>query len=233
MKKVIGISSTMVESVISNTLRVDENYINAVLHTGASPVCLPIPRDVSMASRFVERLDGLILSGGSDIAPFLYNENPIPEAMEYQFERDAMEIALLQAAYEKKLPTLGICRGMQLANVHFGGTLHQDLSVQLPDALEHHTKDWKDSAYHFVEVEGDSILGKCFSEKKVIVNSHHHQGIRDLAPSFRVTARSADGLPEAVEYLGDWNFHGVQFHPERLYFKDEFCKIFKILLEVC
>ena len=165
---------------------------------------------------------GLVLSGGLDVAPELYGEATLPEArVEVYPERDVMEWELLAGARARKLPVWCVCRGIQVANVFLGGTLWQDLPTQRPGAVPHEVSVPPDSLAHGMRpTDRATGLGERLTREAVLVNSRHHQAIKDLAPGLKEAARSPDGLIEAVELAGPeaegWWLRGVQWHPENL-----------------
>jgi putative glutamine amidotransferase len=167
---------------------------------------------------------GLVLSGGVDIAPERYGEAARPDArLELYPERDALEWELLAAARERRVPVWCVCRGLQLANVFLGGTLWQDLPTQLPSLVPHEVSVPVDSLAHTVRVAApETHLGERLSREKVLVNSRHHQAVKDLAPGLTAVAWSPDDLIEAFELFNEtdesasWWLRGVQWHPENL-----------------
>ena len=165
----------------------------------------------------LDGLDGLLLSGGPDLVPGYYGEEPIPELGTTIPEWDALEMALLRLALERGMPIFGICRGMQILNVALGGTLYQDVPSQLgADVLNHWQTTPKCQVAHEVEVLDDSYLAEITDRQTVEVNSYHHQGIKGLADALTVAAHSADGVIEALEsrdFSERW-LVGVQWHPE-------------------
>jgi putative glutamine amidotransferase len=161
-----------------------------------------------------------MISGGADVDPARYGQPPHGTTRS-EPDRDALELALIERALDRDLPILGICRGFQLLNVYFGGTLIQDL----PD---HRADDAANSAHHSIRVAPDSYLGRLIGMTETRVNSRHHQGLRggDLAPPLRATALADDQLIEAFEHPGYRWVIGVQWHPERI---DEVPKEFSAL----
>lgn len=164
-------------------------------------------------------LDGLLLSGGSDLSPSYYGEEPDPELGPTIPERDAFEMALVGLALRRGIPIFGICRGLQVLNVALGGTLYQDLRSQREgDVLKHRqvTPKWQPS--HEVEVDRGTYISEVMGRDVAKVNSYHHQGIKDVAEGLVVTARSADGVVEAVEArdLSERWLLGVQWHAEAM-----------------
>jgi putative glutamine amidotransferase len=162
---------------------------------------------------------GLVLAGGEDPDPALYGEATIPEAAVDVFaERDAMELALLAGAREAAVATWGICRGLQVINVFLGGTLWQDIPLQLPTAVAHDLPEPKDALVHAVTLDDPrGTLGRLFTREAPWVNSRHHQGVKELGRGLVATARSRDGLVEAVALdAPGWWLRAVQWHPEDL-----------------
>jgi putative glutamine amidotransferase len=223
---IIGITATLkedVESVAERPLgrfvRADLDYVDGVAGAGGVPVVLPPVGDRRAAEAVVHGLDGLLLSGGSDLDPGYYGEKPAPELGVTLPERDAFEMALVEQALRRGMPVFGICRGMQLLNVALGGTLYQDLPSQWEGHLLKHMQDtpkWQPT--HEVRVGEGSYLAEVMGHELVKVNSYHHQGIKDLADGLVVTGRSSDGVVEAVEAddLSERWMLGVQWHAEAM-----------------
>lgn len=162
---------------------------------------------------------GLVLAGGEDVEPERYGESEIREAQVEVFpERDQMELALLAGAREAAVPTWAICRGIQVLNVFLGGNLWQDLALQLPTPVLHQLSNPSDALVHGVRVLDPEVpLGRLLAEENPLVNSRHHQGIKDLGAGLVAVAEAPDGLVEAV-YLDSpaWWVRAVQWHPENL-----------------
>jgi putative glutamine amidotransferase len=201
----------------SRFVRADSDYVEGVAEAGGVPVVLPPAVGILTAEVLLEGLDGLLLSGGSDLDPGYYGEGPISELGVTVPEWDAFDMALLGLALRRGMPIFGICRGMQLLNVALGGTLHQDLYSQLDEnTLEHQHETPKWQPTHDVEILDDSYLAEITDRQSVEVNSYHHQGINSTADALTVSARSSDGVIEAVEsrdFRERW-LVGVQWHPE-------------------
>ncbi len=226
MPPIIGITATLKEDVdsvaerpLGRFVRADLDYVEGVAAAGGVPVVLPPVGGRRTAEAVIRGLDGLLLSGGSDLDPGYYGEEPAPELGPTIPERDAFEMPLLALALRHKLPIFGICRGMQLLNVALGGTLYQDLPSQWGrGVLKHRQETPKWQPTHEVEVLGGAYLGEIMDRDVIKVNSYHHQGIKDLAGGLVVSARSADGVAEAVE-AGDLSERwlvGVQWHAEAM-----------------
>lgn len=192
------------------------NYLQILTRTGLTPVLITPAHEPDQIVDLIGASAGLLLSGGEDIAPSRYGEDPIPQLEEVSPARDAMEYRALDAALERELPVLGICRGMQLLNVYFGGTLYQDLETQREEVLDHTQEGPWEQHQHTVTCSVGTrlhdILGDCVPLE---INSFHHQAVKDLAPGVRCTAEAEDGLIEGIE-AEDHNWVvGVQWHPER------------------
>ncbi len=226
MAPIIGITATLKEDVdavaerpLGRFIRTDLDYVEGVAGAGGAPVVLPPVGDERAAGAVIQSLDGLLLSGGSDLHPGYYGEEPAPELDATLPERDAFEMALVGLALRRGIPVFGICRGMQVLNVALGGTLYQDLPTQWDgDVLKHRQLTPKWQPTHEVEVRGGSYIAAVMGRGVVKVNSYHHQGIKDLAEGLVVTGRSSDGVVEAVE-AGDLSERwlvGVQWHAEAM-----------------
>ena len=209
----------------TNTLsEVGTAYAQAVYAAGAVPSMLPATTNAEVLAEQVARLDLLILCGGEDVDPARYGETDRGRTGAVNARRDAWEFALLDAAIRRKLPILGICRGCQVLNVRFGGTLWQDAPSEVDGASVHRL-----AGEHGLTVEPGSFVAKLLGGGTASVNSRHHQAVRRLAPGFRVTARAPDGVVEAYEGVA-YPAVGVQFHPERLVVRQdrrEFLPLFR------
>ena len=196
-----------------------QGYYESVLQAGGIPLVLPPYTDAEALCQTLDRVDGILLSGGGDINPLLLGEEPIPGLHGICPQRDEMELQLVREAYNRQIPMLGICRGIQTLVAALGGTIYQDLNTQYTEApLVKHDQDL-DRAYasHTVKVEAGSTLASLFPEaveKGLPVNSFHHQAVRTPGPLLRVSAKATDGVIEAVESNEFKSIIGVQWHPE-------------------
>lgn len=221
MKPVIGISGSILinkGNAFSGYRRsyVNQDYVEAVLRAGAIPFIIPFNEDLEATREMVEKVDGIILSGGHDVNPYYYGEDPMLKIGELFPERDVFDMELYKTAIELKKPIFGICRGYQIINVINGGTLYQDLSYADFVKIKHDQVDNPTQATHFVELEEGTFLKNILGEKYK-VNSFHHQILKDVAPGFKVVAKSSDGVIESIEKITEDNFViGVQWHPEML-----------------
>ena len=211
-RPVIGISDTYKDGVTT----VPRSYINAVLSNGGIPVVIPLMSDENELIELLNSLDGVIFTGGEDYDPAYYNERPIPQMGTINVPRDKFDIKLLQLAAERGIPVLGICRGVQLINIVFGGSLYQDLPAQYSDnSIRHRQRQSNTEATHAVIVEDHTVFADIVKDRMLMVNSSHHQAIKDVARGFRIAGRSPDKIVEVIEKIDDDNWIlGVQFHPE-------------------
>ena len=217
------------------TCRKLEDYRQSILHVGGEPRILDPSIPVEEA---LEGIDGLMLTGGGDVAPSLYGETPHATVVEAENGRDAFEIALVKAARARKLPIFAICRGVQVLNVACGGTLVQDIPSQLKEAGPHSLTVPPNDSYslaHEVWVDKDSLLAKLMRERLVDealeVNSRHHQAVKDVARGFIASATAPDGVIEAIEDPKARFCLGVQWHPENFFRTGEFRALFEGFLE--
>jgi len=168
----------------------------------------------------MDAVDGLLLSGGEDVDPDLYGQQPHERLSTVNRQRDETEISLVRAARESRKPVLAICRGPQLLNVALGGTLIQDIAACVPGALDHDSEgdhDVRDVRAHDVTLEPGSRIADAVGATRIKVNTLHHQSVLDPAPGLIVTARADDGIIEAIESESDdWWALGVQWHPEEM-----------------
>jgi len=189
-------------------------YVRAIARAGGRPLLLaPTPADLAEPRELLEMLEGVLVTGGADLHPDAYGDEPHPETEATSAERDAFELMLVRAAAERDMPCLGICRGMQVVNVAYGGGLEQHLSDRLEDDI-HRGEDGA-FADHRVEVEPGSLAALAAGATRVAVKSYHHQGVARVGDGLRVTAHAAgDGTPEAVEDADRRFMLGVLWHPE-------------------
>jgi len=191
-------------------------YITAVQRAGG--LALLVPPDATLEQdpdALLDRIDGLMLSGGADIDPSCYGAERHPETGLTVPERDRTELALARRAVERDLPVLGICRGMQLLNVAFGGTLLQHLPDEVGHGDHRLNPGTFDGSEHDVDLAPGSLAARAAGEERHEIKSHHHQGVATLGAELEVTGRSSlDELPEAIELPGKTFVLGVQWHPE-------------------
>lgn len=191
---------------------INDAYIRTVERGNAIPLILPVSKPI-YASKIISNIDGLILSGGNDVSPFNYNEEPIDKLTSIDPSRDDFELALLKEAISNDKPVLCICRGAQMLNILFGGTLYQDTSCNKNFTLQHFQKSDPAIPVHKIKTKQDSFINSILGDE-ISVNSIHHQMIKKLGDGLEATATSSDGVIEAIE-LKDSKFTvGIQWHPE-------------------
>lgn len=213
----------------------NRGYFRAVQQAGGIPVpVLPLD-DSEILLRLLERIDGIIFSGGPDVDPFYFHEEPHPNTGDICPERDEAEVFLARECMRRAKPMLGICRGIQLLNIALGGSIYQDIPSQIKKPLKHRQDAPRWYPTHEVEIicEG-SILFKIFDRNRIRVNSFHHQSVKDIGPDFKVTAVAPDGVIEAIEAKDrDIFCMGVQWHPEEMWQKDPLqFKLFQRFVEI-
>ncbi|SMO39379.1 putative glutamine amidotransferase [Saccharicrinis carchari] len=231
-KPIIGLSST---SGGGTSTSVPLTYVQAVIRAGGVPMILPITHDHELLKRMLDNIDALILTGGEDVDPLKwYGEEPLPALGGIAPRRDSFDVALARLAVERNIPLLGICRGHQVINVAFGGTLYQDIPSQVKDArVKHRQNAAANYGTHSIRIEQNSLLHQQIGTQHIAVNSFHHQAVKDVAPGFKVTATSVDGVVEAMEKTDSDQVYSVQFHPEGFIANDinTFLGIFEYLVK--
>lgn len=176
---------------------------------------IPETNATSYLENVMEDLDGIIISGGADVAPQNYEESPLRPEWSGDAIRDEYELEAIRLAFENDVPVLGICRGHQLLNVAFGGTLYQDIGTQVGTDIQHRDAVGYEKNHHNVVIQKSSTLHDFYGVENGRVNSVHHQSIKDLAEGFRIEARSTeDDIVESILWEGDAFLRGVQWHPE-------------------
>ena len=218
MKPIIGI--TTYQSTNNNgqpTVALMQSYIHAIMQADGVPVLIPSMIAEDGWDALYSRLDGVLFSGGGDIGLEYSPGEPHPRIDDVELERDSVEFKLIKVSASDGKPFLGICRGIQVVNVALGGTLYTHIPDQLPNALDHSYPGNKRTVLvHEIKIEEGTRIAEILGEPIVKVNSLHHQGLKDIAPSLRVAGHAPDGLVEAVE-LPDHPFGiAVQWHPEWL-----------------
>lgn len=189
-------------------------YSEAISACGGAPLLIPSAQNVQSLTAILGRLSGLLLSGGPDIHPRFYGEEPREGLGEVDEGLDRMELEIARMAYEKEVPILAVCRGIQTLNVALGGSLYQDLPSQVEGAINHSPKVDKAVLTHPVQIEKGTVLFRVLGKGKIWVNGKHHQAIKEVASGLTVTARAPDGVIEGVEASSKPFVLGVQWHPE-------------------
>jgi putative glutamine amidotransferase len=212
------VAVTATTEIIRDALRVRVNaaYTVSIRGAGLVPLVLPV-LDRADADAALDGMAGLVLTGGEDVNPARYGAAPHSELGDVHDGRDAFETALIEAARARALPTLAICRGVQILNVALGGTLVQDIPSEWKNPIAH-DGDWaRTKRVHEVDVVRGSRLARALGTERPVVNSMHHQAVGTVAPSLATVARAPDGIVEGVEWPTDeWWMVGVQWHPEEL-----------------
>ncbi|MET3657897.1 gamma-glutamyl-gamma-aminobutyrate hydrolase family protein [Sporosarcina psychrophila] len=213
MKPVIGITTDVQqdgENILKNT------YVQAVIRAGGLPMIVPVGLEQDV-EQLIEMFDGLLLSGGNDINPMLFNEEPHEYLGVVSPSRDSSELELARRMLKTGKPILGICRGLQVLNVAVGGTLYQDLYKQNDSPiLQHIQKAPNTHCSHYVQLDKGSLLESIAGSERIQVNSYHHQSLKEVPSDFKVTAVASDGIVEAIESTHEQFVLGVQWHPEAL-----------------
>lgn len=198
-------------------LALDRDYVDAILRAGGAPVVIPPGLPEEVLAEILEAMDGLLLSGGPDVDPAHFGEEPLQGMGRIDPARDATELFLARLALEAAMPILGICRGAQVLNIAAGGDIFQDLPSQVEGVLKHVQQPTPMShPTHGIRIEPGSLLALVTGRESLRVNTWHHQAVRRVAPGFAVSATAADGVIEAIEKPGADFVLGLQFHPESM-----------------
>jgi len=207
---VIGITGNYED----NICKLSHGYFQSVVAAGGVPMIIPPVEDANTLVNTLDRIDALILSGGGDINPLFGGDEPSPRLRGINQKRDLPELMITRLAYNRQIPILGICRGIQALAVALGGKVAQDISIQ---ANVKHSQDAdRAEQTHSIKIAEDSVLYSLYGEEKIYVNSFHHQAVKDTGDKFRVVAKSSDGIIEAMESSEYKSIIGVQWHPECL-----------------
>ena len=215
----IGISSNRKDGLSC----IADTYVQSVVKAGGAPVLIPVITDMEALTAIVSGLDGLLMSGGGDINPLYIGEEPIPQLQDVDTFRDEFDLILLRLATNRQLPVMGICRGHQLINVAFGGSVYQDIHSQHEATLFKHSQTMpREQASHSVRITDTSsrLFDLLKKEPDIFVNSFHHQAVKDIAPEFKETAVAPDGINEAMEHP-EKEIFSVQWHPEAMAANDD------------
>ena len=222
MSPIIGLLAAVDNEATTSVLH---PYVRAIEKAGGVPLVLPYTESTDVIRRFVELCDGFFFTGGVDIAPARYGEATRPLCDEIHLLRDALEFAVWQEAFPTGKPLLGICRGAQLFNVALGGTLYQDLPSECPSDIAHRQNEDKFEFSHDIAVLPDTPLAALLGVSRIRGNSFHHQALKSLGTSLAVMAKADDGVIEAFWSVDHPYLRAYQWHPERLYDKDENARI--------
>ena len=207
-------------------------YVNPVIRAGGTPLLIPVGIPVERHRELLNRVDGLILTGGGDINPVTYGRPMHATVSGVDDARDEIDLSLVRLAVDMKKPLLGICRGYQILNVAYGGTLYTDIASQMPNALFHAC--WndlpRDFTPHIVTVEHGTKLAEIIGATQASVNSLHHQGVETVGAGLKVVATAPDGIVEGVEVPNHPFGIAVQWHPEAMPDRADMQAIFKALV---
>lgn len=206
-KPVIGVSPSFYNGKVS----VNCSYLRSIEKAGGVPLVLPMVADEAMADAVIARVDGLLMTGGEDVAPAYYGEETLNSTVSVNAPRDTTDMLLIAAAHKRGLPVLGICRGEQAVNVYYGGSLWQDLPSQVCSDVSHRQQEPASTGTHWIYIEKGTQLHSLLKADSIKVNSFHHQAVKQIADGFTISARTADGVVEGYEGEG---IICVQFHPE-------------------
>lgn len=238
MKPLIGILANLapIDSGAFNGLErvhLPNSYVHAVEKAGGVPVVIPVNTNVENIKAQVEAMDGIIISGGEDVNPIIYKEEPVKELGYIYPTIDEFDIEAINVALELDKPILGICRGLQVLNVALGGSLYQDLKYVKGSNIKHNQQTKPYLGTHCIDIKENSILKEIINEK-VLVNSYHHQSIKTLGNKLKPIAYSNDGVIEAIQKENQKFVLGVQWHPELMVDNSEsMLNIFKRFISEC
>lgn len=233
MKALIGITATQV----NGKMELLKEYADAVVAGEGIPVIIPAMASFPFYDEYLSMLDGLLISGGQDILPLHYGEEPIEGFQlkeEMTPERDDFELMLVRKALAMDMPVLGICRGMQVMVIASGGTLHQDIDtcVIRNRRIKHFQECSFSADTHLVELQANTRLFEIIQKDAVMTNTIHHQAVNQMPEGYLVTGRSRDGIIEAVESTRHTFVLGVQWHPEKLLEKNrDWAKLFTVFVD--
>lgn len=232
MAPIIGVTSHVELDFIHT---VSNDYLQSVIQAGGVPIILPIGID-EHARKLAEKIDGLVVTGGGDIDPTLFGEEPMPNLGMISPGRDSFEILMIQEMLKMDKPVLAICRGIQILNIAVGGDMYQDIYSQISEPLlQHGQKAARSHLSHYVDTPENSLLAKIAGQPRFKVNSYHHQAVRDVPKPLVVSGTASDGIIEAIESIEHKFVLGVQWHPEPLAVKEDgvSIRIFEQFIENC
>jgi putative glutamine amidotransferase len=231
MQPIIGIFA---EIDAEATAKLQNTYVKAIEKSGGIPLLLPYVQGDATIARFVSLCDGFCFTGGADIDPTRYGEDKRATCEEVQYHRDDLEFRALHQVLKTEKPILAICRGAQLINVAFGGTLYQDIPSETPTHVLHRRQEDKYSLFHTVKVLADTPLRNLVQTEQICVNSFHHQAVKKLGAGLEIMAVADDGMAEAFYGSEKRYLRAYQWHPERLFDLDESHRvIFEDFVKAC
>lgn len=218
MKPIIGLLGIVDEE---RSVKVAHSYVEAIEDAGGAAILLPYSENEQTLTRYIDICNGLLFTGGVDIDPCRYGEPKKDMCGQIQPYRDSLELAVFERAFSKRLPILAICRGAQLVNVALGGTLYQDIKSEVATEILHRQNEPTDATSHSVSVIENTPLHHLSGAMTLAANSFHHQAVKLLGEGLEVMAQADDGIIEAFYYNGESYLRAYQWHPERIYKKDE------------
>lgn len=231
MKPIIGIFPSYDEE--KEQLYLNKQYLDEIISFGGIPFVIPLSSDQKIIYEIINDIDGLVLSGGYDIGPKCYGQENSGKSTGISEITDECESELIRLAIEADIPILGICRGMQALNVFCGGSLIQDIPSEHGFAVTHLLPK-PEVAFHNIKIEKESPLSNAVGFGTHLINSYHHQAVKNVAPDFSVTATAEDGIIEAIYHKNKKFVLGIQWHPERNQDKVEINKkILEEFIKVC
>jgi putative glutamine amidotransferase len=229
MKPLIGITSRF--SSENKRYNLPDAYAKAIQRNGGTPIVIP-PLYEAEYQQLYESVDGVLFTGGPDVDPILYGEEPLPKQGGIEPMRDDFEFKLAKIALDGPKPMFGICRGLQVLNAAAGGTLIQDIGSQIDDPLKHRQEAEAWYGTHHVRLEQGSMLHRLYGKDKVLTNTFHHQACKDPAPGFTATGWTGDNVVEVLEIESEpWKLC-VQWHPEHMD-NDDMNKLFQDFIHAC
>ena len=231
MRIIIGIPSSIDSEQTSSLL---PSYARAIEATGALPLLLPYVKSKELIGHFVSLCDGFLFTGGQDISPAIYGEETKETCGEISSFRDELELELFSQVYKTKKPILAICRGMQLINAALGGSLYQDIPTETNATIAHKQNEGKFEFSHDIVIEKSSPLFSLIKNERMKGNSFHHQAVKTLGEGLAVMAKADDKIIEGYYHTSHPYLRAYQWHPERIFNKDEDNKlIFTDFLSAC
>lgn len=221
MKPIIGITCP----ASSKRYYLPKNYVLVIKESGGIPFIVPSIEEEKDIEKILSLIDGLMLTGGGDTHPKFYGQSPKTDLKKLDEERDIMELSFIKLALKRDIPILGICRGLQILNIAGGGSLNQTTPQHW---------DTRNLLVHEIEIKKGTTLFNIIKGERIKVNSTHHQSVRKLAPEFKISAQSPDGVIEGIESKEHKFILGVQFHPERLFKRyPVFKELFAYFIKSC
>ncbi len=229
MKPIIGINGDYEDDTKPHSF-VYRDYVDAIIMAGGIPFLLALIKNKDDVECLLDRVDGLLLTGGDDVPPARYGEDRREKTHCVHADKDVFDNLLLQLALEKKKPILALCYGAQLVNVAYGGSLIQDVPSEAKNALSHKPAKGEKCS-HSVSIEKHTLLHKIIGADALDTNSAHHQAVKNLGKGLKATARTSDGIIEAFECEGLPFLVAVQWHPERLIIDTRHAALFRALVD--